>query len=355
MPKRAGPWFRRDRQMWFATLHGKQYPLEIKSPNDRAAADAALVALVARLGEIIGTVPAAAQKEPTTAAQTVSESVAAFLAKKAGAVERGQFSAEALRQYRIALSVQFARAFGPRSVCTLTADDVQEWADGYKWSDTTRANRIGAVATFLSWAKHPLELARPAKESRGAETVLTDEQFAQVLAAYDPKYGSGDLRELLVVLRETGARPQEVAPLTVEGVDWPNACSIVKKHKNKRKGKGRVLYFSAAALAVLERQWAKHQTGYLFRTRKGNAYREKMIVQQMQRISERVGFRVIAYGLGRHSFATKALVSGIPDTVVASLLGHGSTRMVHSNYGHVSEQSRVLREAVEKVSGAKAG
>jgi hypothetical protein len=44
-------------------------------------------------------------------------------------------------------------------------------------------------------------------------------------------------------------------------------------------------------------------------------------------------------------------VKGVPETVVAALLGHGSTRMITQHYNHVSAQSRVLKDAVEKVSG----
>ena len=61
-----------------------------------------------------------------------------------------------------------------------------------------------------------LRIRRPPKESRGAETTLTDSQFAQVLAELRrPKRNytgvPTDLAELLIALRETGARPQEIA------------------------------------------------------------------------------------------------------------------------------------------------
>jgi integrase len=339
MPRRAGPWYRRERAMWFATHLGKQHPLGITDPDAREAAEAALRELVARL---LAAPPKPADAKPS---RPVGALVPEYLRTR-------KVSAGTLRAYRFALETHFLPAFGARPLASLAADEIEAWADRPGWSSSYRHNTLGAVGTFLAWAGHPLDLHRPPKESRGGDTVLSDAQFARVLAAYDSGYG-GDLAALLTVLRETGARPQEVARLTCEVVDWPNACARLKGHKTARHGRARTLYFSAAAAAVLAAQRAKYAGGFLFRTRKGNPYTEKAIVQQMQRLSKRVGFRAIAYGAGRHSFATKALVEGVADTVVAAILGHGSTRMVHANYSHVAEQSRALRAAVERVSAAK--
>jgi integrase len=332
MPSRARPWFRLGRG-WYVQLGPKQHFLGVKDPQDEAGAFAAFRELVARIGP-----------QPATPTRTVAEAVGAFLARQAGRV-----SAECLRQYRIALDVHLVRTLGARDVSSLTADELEGWARNPRWSSSTRHGRLGAVGTFLKWAGHPLKLARPPKESRGADAVLTDEQFERVLSAYDPKYG-GDLRELLRVLRLTGARPGEVIGLTSEGIDWPNACARLRKHKGAAKGRARVLYFNSAALAILGRQRDRYGSGLLFRTRAGGAYRPKGLVQQMQRMSKRAGVRAIAYG-ERHGFATRALCAGVPDAVVAELLGHTSTAMVSKNYGHLGAQSRVLREAAERVAG----
>ena len=72
-------------------------------------------------------------------------------------------------------------------------------------------------------------------------------------------------------------------------------------------------------------------------------------------MGESLGLRVMAYGLGRHSFATEALSAGVPDAVVAALLGHTSTEMVHAHYSHISENARLLQDAAEKVARGKAG
>jgi integrase len=59
----------------------------------------------------------------------------------------------------------------------------------------------------------------------------------------------------------------------------------------------------------------------------------------------------IAYGY-RHTFATDGLASGLPETHVAELLGHGSTAMLHKHYAHLTAKAGVLRNAAALVRPA---
>jgi integrase len=344
MARKGHPWYRKSHHMWtFTGPDGKQIPTGITDPSDLEGAIRERQRILDEMADIIAAKLAAGGSRIHR--RTVTEAIPDFLAKKKAKICPG-----AHRLYLFALDLHFRGRFGDRVIPTLTAEEIEEWSEGFGWSNSYRHNVLGAISTFLRWAKHPLPLKKPPKESRGGETVLSDEQFAKVLAAYDAKYGAGDFRELLTVIRETGARPQEVAQLKVDTVDWSNACARLKVHKGAKRGQLRTLHFSEAAMATLLAQKEKHRSGHLFRSRYGSVYKEKMIVQNLQRISERVGFRAIAYGLGRHSFATKALVNGVPDTVVAAILGHKDTKMIHANYGHVGEQARALKSAIEMVS-----
>lgn len=47
MPRRAGPWYRTARRQWFAEVSGRQFPLGIFDPADRAGAEAAFQKLLA--------------------------------------------------------------------------------------------------------------------------------------------------------------------------------------------------------------------------------------------------------------------------------------------------------------------
>lgn len=332
--------------MWFANIAGKQTPLGITDPADEPGAALARERLIA---EFASAVAARIPSQPSAPAdaRTAAKAVAGFLESRRG------LAPPTLAGYRLALN-HFCADFGARPLLTLGAAEVERWADRPGWSSSTRNTYLGAVMTMLKWACHPLPIRRPPKESRGAETILTDEQFERVLVAAACRIAvRGDLRELLRVLRETGARPQEVAPLTCEAVDWENACVRLKKHKTRRHtGADRVIHFNAAAMALLRAQRAEHGSGVLFRTRAGNAFGNAQIVRRLGVVSKRVGFRVIAYGLGRHSFATRALAAGVPDAVVAELLGHRGTGMLTRHYSHLGQRAAVLKAAAEKVSKA---
>lgn len=350
MPRKGAPWFRKTRGRWFCTIGGRQHPLTTTDPNDLAAAVAERQALVDALASAV-----AARLTPGHQdARTVKDAVAAFLSHQATRQAAGLVKAETLRCYRTALK-PLVDSLGARPLAAVNGAEFEAWAARPKWSNTTRSTYLSVVLSLLRWANVSTKVNVPPVESRGADTCLTDDQFAAVLAAL-PKGGTGkagDLRELLSVLRETGARPQEMAGLTAELVDWENGCARLSQHKGRRHTAKRVIYFNTAAVAVLEAQRARYSSGLLFRTRYGRRYQGRSIIKSLRGVSKKLGIRVIAYGL-RHSFATRALVAGVPDAIVAELLGHRGTAMITAHYGHVGSHSRVLRDAAEKVS-RKAG
>lgn len=358
MSRAARPWFRKTHMEWFTTIGGRQVRLHVKDPNDFEAALAAFVKITGRLPDPEPAPPDPSPPPPPdpppvappARARTVAEVAAEFLAKK-----KPKVGADCWKVYSTVLNAWLVPVFGPRAVGSLAAEEVEEWADeprpvrGSKdlaqWSSSTRHDYLGVVMTLMKWAGCPLPLKRPPKESRGADAVLSDAQFLAVLKHAGP----GDFGDLLRVLRETGARPQEVARLTAEAVDWGNACTRVREHKTARHGVARVVHFNAAALAILTALRAKHGTGHLFRGRDNKPYTKDAIGQRMRRISERSGVHATAYGLGRHTFATAALVAGVPPAVVAALLGHKGTAMLDRHYSHVAGQAQVLRDALAKM------
>lgn len=358
MPKRARPWFRRGRGMFFVQIDGKQYPLGITDANDTTGASKAHESLLAKLAAQIANVQPTPPPQAPNASPTVTEAVAAYIAAGERRVALGKMSARALRNYRVALK-PFTAQFGTRTIDTLTAEEIEAWAASHTtWSSSYQNTTLGTIGSLMRFHRvtmHP-PIRRPPKESRGAETCLTDEQFQQVLAAvYVPRGKPGDLIPLLKLLRECGARPAEVSSLTCENIDWTNRCTILTRHKTKAKtGTNRVIVFNSAAMKILKEQAAKYgETGLLFRTRGASkAYGPNVIVKQLLKVSERVGFRVIAYGLGRHSFATRALINGVPEAMVAALLGQRGTGMLQRHYSHVGADARAMRDAAEKASGA---
>lgn len=359
MPRRSGVWLHRRRGMFFTTIDGAQVPLHIPGPDtpeSRAAAEESLRRLIDERIRLSSAEPRSqtGHGQPQSAL-TVSQAVSAFLAARERDHARGDLGADTLRGYRTP-AADLSAGLGTRPVASLTAADLEEWAFRPGWGRATRRVYLGVALRVLREAGHPLAARRPPAESRGAECVLTDPQFAAVLADLRSRPHAADLPELLEVLRATGARPGEVCGLTVEGVDWEHTLARLVKHKTRRKtGKPRVLHFNTDAMRVLERQRARYGSGLLFRNTQGRAYKPARVADRLAVVSARLGFRVLAYGLGRHSFCSRALAAGVPDAVVAGLMGHTDTKMIHAHYSHISENSRLLKEAAERVSRGRAG
>lgn len=334
MARRVRPWLRAGRG-WFAHLNGKQVSLGVTDPSDEAAAIAALQALLANLQQKQALPPSA----PDWSAK-----VAAFLAHK---VARGM-APRTVSHYQRHLAPFLAR-FG-----TLRADEflvkphdgsdhtspLVEASCPPTWGPNTRRDYLATVQMLLGWCGFRVRLEKPGRESAGAGMVISDAVYNQALGC-----ATGDLRPLLTFLWNTGCRPSEATALTAADIDWTAGTITLRKHKTRARSRGRarVIYLSPAALAVLTGQREAHPAGLLFPNRRGTAWRDKALAQAVWRVAQKIGHRVTAYGC-RHSYCTRALEKGVPDTHVAALMGHGSTRMIHKHYSHLGENARLLKE-----------
>lgn len=191
-----------------------------------------------------------------------------------------------------------------------------------------------------------LKLKRPPKESRGAGAVWTEAEFWQVYGA-----ANGDFKPLLMVLRETGARPSEVTGLTVESVSWAQACAVLLEHKNAHRGKRRVLHFTAPAMAALTQQRDRYEYGHLFRQENNRPFVTHNLVYRMIHARDRAGVSrpLTLYGL-RHTFITRALERGLTGDQVAALVGN-SPAMIHKHYGHLTANHAAMAGLMARASG----
>lgn len=332
MPRLPTPWFRRHSdgrpRGWYATMSGKQISLGVKDPDDIQSAIAALQRLLS------------VQTDPS--GQTVAAAVPAYLE-----AIRHRVCSKTHRGYTAALR-WFSLHFGPLPCRSVDPLEVERRAAGEsKWSNSHRANLLWLCQAVVQHAgRKDFTLRRPPKESRGAEMVISAEGYAKIL-----RDTTGDFHQLIRVMWSTGARPSEVCGLTCEGIDWPNGTATLRHHKTAGKGKRRVLYFSPEALAVLAEQRAKYGTGWLFRGVGGEPLTAYKLNRRFTRLSEKLGVDASPYSF-RHSYISRSLAAGVPDTVVAALVGHSSTAMIHAHYSHISEFGRVLRDAAKKMDDA---
>lgn len=336
MATSSRPWFRKSKGRWFVTLDGKQISLGVTDPNDVAAAWAALQRLLAS-GSVTLTAPST---ETGAKGISVADAVAAWLSESCEGVQPATVTI--YRKH----AASFVAAFPGRTIdASLTAKEVRDSSVRPEWSDSYRRQYLDVATSILRSAKWPHELKKkPRKVSAGSGCLLTEDQHRLILDTV-----RGDMVPYLRVQWELGSRPQELAGLMLEMVKWADGIAVLTEHKNASKtGRPRTLYFSTAAMAVLERQRARYGSGLAFRGSKGQLIDDQAMCKRLWRASKVLGFRVTAYHY-RHTFITRMLLNGVTAAQVAELCGT-SVNMIARHYGHL-ESVQGLRQVLLKAAG----
>jgi integrase len=227
---------------------------------------------------------------------------------------------------------------------------VERAAKAKGWKKNTVRKVLATAQTFLRWAgRSRVKFRMPAPEYRGAECVVTADDYGRLLTV-----AHGDFANFLRLMWLTGCRPGEVRALTANAVDWSGGTVMLSEHKTSGKtGRKRLIALPGEAVEVLTAQRDKYSnSGHLFRGR----YKQPLTLAGVRirwvNCCKAAGLVYpTVYGL-RHSFAVRALESGESSVTVAGLLGHTTTAMVERVYGHLTSNTRRLRDAAERISRA---
>jgi len=215
-------------------------------------------------------------------------------------------------------------------------------------SSTYRHNLVRAVKSGFQWAEDKGYIARspvrkvkvPPQYARGDDAYLEPEQWKLVLACDDP-----DLLDLLVVMYETGCRPQEVRRVESRHFDRNSKCWVFPVEESKGKREKRVVLLSDRAFEICQRLALKHPDGTLFRNRRGNPWTATALDRECSKLSRELGFRVTPYMI-RHTFATRKILEGVDLVTIATLMGHVDLKMLMRIYQHIRRRGEHLRKAL---------
>jgi integrase/recombinase XerC len=330
------PWYRRDKDCWYARVNGKRISLGVRGKKNQSAA-------LTEWHKAVADGPK--EKSPRKSPDTVSEAVAGFLADAAA---RTKASTHGLYQRHLeALTAKF----GKLPVTGLTVIVLARWLQDLNVSSTTQAITLRSVSAFLGWCvrqelivRNPASvMAKPKARSRGAESIISPADHAKLLEHSTPQ-----LQLVLSILHATGARPGEVCNITAENFDPASGLVKLAEHKADHTGRARLIFLPPETVEVLKGLVERYGSGALLRNRLGKPWTPKAIAWALFKVREKVGVKAIAYGY-RHTFATDGLANGLPEAHVAELLGHGSTTMLHKHYAHLTAKAGVLRNAAALV------
>ena len=339
MGRPSKPWYRADRDVWVVKISGKQYTLA-KGEKSRQEATRAFHALSASLGR--GD-PSAGHGAPVA---TILEAFLEWIVSHRKPIT--------LEFYQRLLG-QFARHVGVKlTMGELKPYHVEQWLETTGWNPTTRANGVTAVKHAMNWAvdqgyldRSPLtRLKRPRPARR--EKILTQEQAAQLLAS-----ATGAFHVLLVMLRETGARPSEILGLEAKHLRLEEKVAVLEGKTTGTTGRDRTIRLTPAAVDLCRRLAAEHPEGALLRNESGRHWQRNACSHAFRRARRRLGMGPECTAESyRHLFVTDGLQAGLSTAVVAELVGHTSTAMIMKHYSHIADRKDYLDQALAAIRPA---
>lgn len=241
--RKARPWYRVERDSWCVYLGGRPVVLAKGKGSRKEAVREWHRRMAAGADQVV---------EPVRVEKPSEVTVGDLLGQYREA-HRLRHRPHTVAGCRSALGA-FAERYGPMKAADLRPHHTEAWvADHPRWSRTTAWTYLGYLRTAFRWAErvgllgeNPLRhMTRPTPKARGAECVVTEDQHRALLAAAWPA-----LREFLTALRETGARPGEVAGVTAADFDPEAGVWVLRDHKTAHLGKSRVVFLSPVVVEL---------------------------------------------------------------------------------------------------------
>ena len=277
----------------------------------------------------------------------------------------------AIRDARYRIDAFVRPLIGGRDVQTLRTDDLRRWRDlilnaparirtrkGAKPRYRAAADAAGGTrprratvnriwSTLRAALNHafaegraPSDAAwRKLKPFRDVETArvryLTVAEAKRLINACSP-----DFRPLVQAALQTGARYSELARLEVRDFNPDAATLTIRKSKS---GKPRHIVLTSEGHALFGQLTAGRAGDEPIMGRWSNSLQRKPMDAAVAAAA--IKPRITFHGL-RHTWASLAVMGGMPLLVVARNLGHADTRMVEKHYGHLAPS--FIADAIRK-------
>lgn len=296
--------------------------------------------------------------EPKKAAPTFEKAIEDFLAR--GNVEHGAQPGTRRRYYYACQSLK--KFFGKVKVNQIEQKDVEDFL---AWRSAQKSRRTKEPVTrktvnfdlfILKMILARLADARVLRESpaRSVKQLSEAENSFHVLSEREEKQyllaAPAQLADVAALMLETGMRCGEVYGLRREDVLLEKG--YLKVTKGKTKSSLRRVHLSDKAQDILRGRLEKFSGEILFPRKDidGREQIENLNAAHLKTIRA-LGFDFRLYDC-RHTFATRALESGVDLLTLASILGHANLKMV-SRYAHPSEDHK--RSAIAQMDKTKTG
>jgi integrase len=164
------------------------------------------------------------------------------------------------------------------------------------------------------------------------------------------KASAPDFRQLVLAALHTGARYGELTRLRCEDYNADIGRIAIRTSKS---GKPRYVVLTDEGCAYFARICAGRPAGELMLKYRG--HREWRASEQGRAIAatcKRAQLAPVNFHALRHTWASHAVMNGVPLLLVAKNLGHADTRMVEKHYGHLDESylEQTIRRSAPRFS-----
>lgn len=262
---------------------------------------------------------------------------------------------------------RFAEAVAGVPIAELKKHHLLTW--GKTWHE------LQAVQRLFNWAcvdmelidKNPFAKIKRPRPGRRRRVLERREMIAMLWEA------KPEMRAFLLAMRETISRPQEIRALRWDNLRLDDESRSIEetllagdarfelwdyKARDRRADPDapRVIFVSArlGRLLCRLRRRGVAGDGFVFRNAQNRPWTSNAVRLRVRRLCRRAklapderGEDVVAYTF-RHTSATHACVNGVPDRILAELMGHTNTRTTaryqHLSIDHLREALRRLRD-----------
>ena len=251
--------------------------------------------------------------------------------------------------------------FGDKKMDAITRTDLTYWFDELSHMPITANKALDLVSQIFNYAiEHDVMARNPARDIRRNKQqkrtrFLSHQEIEHLHKTMDAYIEANPLplnhmqRDIVRLLLLTGCRRGEVLTLR-----WDEVKGNILRLQDSKTGP-RAVYLNAQAMAIIDRQRLmspQNNSPFVFPSPVNPDKPIRHIDPFWQFIRAEAGFGDVRLHDLRHSFASHAVMRGVPLPIVSRLLGHSRLSMT-MRYAHVSNE--LVEAAAEKVGSILAG
>lgn len=195
----------------------------------------------------------------------------------------------------------------------------------------------GKVQTNVAWAGKRVKPFSVVSKARVA--YLNGEEVRRLVNACEPGF-----RELVQGAIYTGARYGDLCRMNVGDFNLDRGLVM---SGNSKGSKPHPVYLNSEGVEFFRRHTAgRNPREPMFEHPETQRWNKSQQLRPMKKAAKIAGVDISFHGL-RHTYASHAVMNGVPLLVVAQNLGHSDTRMVEKHYGHLADS--YVRDAVRQL------